>query len=461
MKKYNVALIISVALLCSCNLYKQYEQTEVTASGLVRDTANADNNLALNDVDSTTLGNLPWKELFTDSNLQVLIECGLSNNIDLKVALSRIEQTEAALSAAKWAYSPTLNFVPSGTLASFDGNKSKLYELPLTASWQVPIFGGLLNAKRKAKVDLEQSQYQLQAVKTQLIAVIATQYYTLLLLDKQEEISKTTIKNWEQSIETLRDMKKIGLANEASISQFEATYYSMKTSLIDLQQSIREVENALSILLAQPPHAILRSKWHNMELPEQISNGIPLHFISNRPDVNIAEKSLAAAYYNTNIAKSSFYPNLTLSGILGWTNNMGGIEMNPAKLLASATGALMVPIFNQGRNRANLKIAKTQQEIASLSFNQTVLNVGNEVCNALFKIHSAKQKQTQRTLQVTALESAVQHTNELFRLGTSTYLEVLTAQQNLLSAQLSEANDDFESIQAVISLYQALGGGQQ
>lgn len=444
--------------MSSCSLYKTYERPEVETNKLYRDTSSIAD---LSSTDSTNLGNIPWRELFTDTQLQVLIEKGLAANVDLQTALLRIKEAEASLSTARLAYAPDLSFSSTGTLADYNGGTSKTYEAPLSTSWQIPLFGGLRNTKKGAASTLAQSQAYKHAVQTQLIATIATSYYNLLMLDKQLEITNETILSWGKSTEAMRELKKVGMTNEASITQSEANYYALKTTYTDLQRSIRETENALSITLGQTPQAIERGELRNIELPEKISTGVPLQLLSNRPDIKQYEMALASTFYATNVARSAFYPNITISATAGWTNTDGYNLVNPGKVLSTAIASLTAPIFSKGKNKANLKIAKAQQEEAQLNFKQSLLNAGSEVSDALFQYTTSKQKQEDRSMQVEALEKSVLYTSELFTLASSTYLEVLTAQQDLLSAQLSETTDWFEQEQAVINLYQALGGGRE
>jgi multidrug efflux system outer membrane protein len=323
-------LIIASALLLlgSCNLYKKFEApqfNENEQSGLLRDTAITD---------TSCMASLKWQEMFTDPHLQSLIEHGLKQNYNLKASLLRIEQTQALLSSSKAAFWPSLNFAPDGTIASFNGNTSKIYDIPLVADWQIPLFGGVLNNKRAAKTNVEMAKASRQAVQAQLVASIANGYYTLLMLDKEVEVTQSTVKLWNESISTLRDLKTIGRANEASVAQSEANCLNIQISVNDLQQQIKTVENSLSVLIGDTPHAIERGSFADSKLPTQVQVGVPLQILANRPDVALAQQSLASAYYATNVARSAFYPNITLSGTLGWTNHAGDYIVNPGKLIS-------------------------------------------------------------------------------------------------------------------------------
>ena len=460
MKLNNIALMgIAVAaavMLSGCGIYKKYETpvdtpvTKAYAEALQQP------------VDSTAFGNLGWRTVFTDPKLATLIEQALENNTDLRTAHLRVQEAEAALMTSRLAYLPALNLTPQGTISSFDGSKAaKSYQLAASASWEIDIFGRLTNAKRSAQAALEQTKSYKQAVRTQLIATIANSYYTLLLLDKQLVISERTASLWKENVQAMQALKKAGLANEAAVSQSEANSLSVEASLLTLRQQINEMENSLSNLLGEVPQRVERGNLDRQEFPETLSTGVPLALLGNRPDVRQAEYSLAQAFYTTNGARSAFYPNINLSGVAGWTNSGGGIIANPGGLLLQAIGSLTQPLFNKGANIAQLKIAKAQQEEASLAFQQSILNAGSEVNNALTQWQTARGRITLADRQIVSLQKAVKSTQLLMDHGNITYLEVLTAQQSLLQAELSQAADRFDEIQGVINLYHALGGGQE
>ena len=351
---------------------------------------------------------------------------------------------------------------PQGGVSSFDNSKgSWTYSGIASASWEVDIFGKLTNAKRRSKALYLQSLEYEQAVNTSLIANVANLYYTLLILDEQYRISEETAASWRESVRTMRAMMAAGMTNEASVSQSEANCRQVEASLLDLRQQVKEVENSLSILLGDVPGTIERGRLAGQEFPQELAVGVPLQLLSRRPDVKSAELSLASAFYSTNAARSAFYPSITLSGTAGWTNSAGSMIVNPGKLLFSAIGSLTQPLFNKGLNVAQLKIAKAQQEEARLAFQQALLNAGSEVNNALTQVQVARGKTELRARQITSLETTVCSTRLLMQYGTSTYLEVLTAQQGLLSAQLTQVADRFDEIQGIINLYQALGGGRE
>ena len=451
--------IILTVIMNSCHIYKPYNRPEVNTSGMYRDTISVNDTLAS---DTANMGNLPWQKVFTDPYLQTLISQGLEQNSDLKTAALRVTEAEAGLLSARLSYVPSLNLAPQGTFSRIQDMLPHQwsYNLPVTASWEIDLFGRLLNTKRGAKAALLQSEAYKQAVQTQVIATIANTYYTLLMLDKQLAITEETAANWKKNVETMKYLKEAGRVNEAAVVQSEANSHMIEASIPDIRRQIRETENSLSVILGVAPQTIKRGKLEDQTFPEQLNAGIPVQMLANRPDVKSAEMSLASAYYNTNVARSAFYPQISISGTLGWTNLAGGQIVDPFTMIANAVGSLTQPLFNKGTNIARLKVAKAQQEEALIAFQQSILNAGQEVSNALTLYQTAEEKSIERKKQINSLEKSVEYTQELLTLGTSTYLEVLTAQQSLLSAQLSETSDSFQKIQSVINLYHALGGGR-
>ena len=461
MKGKIITLMCATALLSSCHIYKAYDRPEdISAEGLYRDTALVNGTL---ESDTANFGNVPWREVFTDPQLQAYIEQALTNNADLRSAMLNVESAQAALMSSRLTYLPQLALSPQGTLTNWNKGEmtSKTYNIPVSASWQIDLFGQILNPKRAAQVSLKQAQFTQQAVQTQLIASTANIYYTLLMLDRQLEITENTADVLKKYVETMEAMYDYGNVNSAAIEQSRSAYAQVVASLSDLRQSLTETENAFCLILNEPAHAIERGVLENQVLPTDFSAGVPIQLLSNRPDVKAAEMSLAACYYNTNSARAAFYPQITLSGSAGWTNSSGAGIVNPGKLLASLIGSLTQPLFYRGANIARLKQAKAQEEQAKIAFQTALLSAGNEVSNALSLYQNTQEKVNSRTMQVNSARKAAEDTKELFNLGTSTYLEVLTAEQSYLSAQLSEVTDTFDQMQAVINLYQALGGGRE
>ena len=402
---------------------------------------------------------MSWRELITDRKLQSLIETGIKQNTDLNVARLRVEAAEAALITAKLSYLPSLGINAEGGSSQYDGTTAKTYNVGASASWELDIFGRLTAAKRGAVAALQGSRDYQQAVQTQLVATIADSYYTLSMLDTQMAINNRTLENWRATVRTLEALKKVGKANEAGVLQAKANVMQLESSQLAIRKSISETENALSAILAMPSHSIERNNLTEASFPDTISIGVPLQLLSNRPDVRQAEMELAQAFYATNVARAAFYPNITLSGTLGWTNNGGGVITNPGQWLLNVIGSLTQPLFNRGVNIANLNIAKSRQEEAKLLFRQALLNAGKEVNDALTVWQTAKSQIEIGERRVSVLNDAVQKTELLMCHSGATYLEVLTAQQSLLEAETLQSQAYFERIQSIIKLYHALGGG--
>lgn len=460
MKSFNIIIMVSAAaLLSGCGIYGKYERPEVDAAGIVRDVTSKTDTLAV--TDTTSFGNLPWKSVFTDPALQSLIEKGLENNTDLLNAALNVKMVEAQLMAAKLAFVPSFTFSPQGTISSWDGNKAtKTYSLPVNASWSIDLFGNLLNQKRSAQMALLATKdYQL-VVKTNLIANVANAYYTLLMLDKQLEIVNNMVGLTKETWDMMKLQKDFKGGKETSVQSAEANYYSVLAQAADLKRQIRETENSLSLLLGQRAQYIERGKIDDQNLPVEFSTGVSLQMLNNRPDVHYAEMTLAQCFYNTQAARSKFYPNITISGSGAFTNSAGAGIVNPGKWLLSAVGSLVQPIFQNGQLVAGLKVAKAEQEQAYNTWQNAVLSAGSEVSNALVLYNSSDEKSKLEAKQVESLRKNVEYTKDLFQSAGSTYLEVITAQQSLLNAELAKVQDDFYKMQAVVNLYYALGGGR-
>ena len=438
-------------MLIGCSTYSRYHRAEIPTENLYRTLPAG--------IDTVTIASMSWREMFTDRKLQSLIETGIKQNTDLNVARLRVEAAEAALITAKLSYLPSLGINAEGGSSQYDGTTAKTYNVGASASWELDIFGRLTAAKRGAVAALQGSRDYQQAVQTQLVATIADSYYTLSMLDTQMAINNRTLENWRATVRTLEALKKVGKANEAGVLQAKANVMQLESSQLAIRKSISETENALSAILAMPSHSIERNNLTEASFPDTISIGVPLQLLSNRPDVRQAEMELAQAFYATNVARAAFYPNITLSGTLGWTNNGGGVITNPGQWLLNVIGSLTQPLFNRGVNIANLNIAKSRQEEAKLLFRQALLNAGKEVNDALTVWQTAKSQIEIGERRVSVLNDAVQKTELLMCHSGATYLEVLTAQQSLLEAETLQSQAYFERIQSIIKLYHALGGG--
>lgn len=441
-------LLAGLMLLSSCSLYQKYEANNTVPADIMGDAVQPD--------DTLSLGAIEWHQLFTDPLLQQLIERALQNNTDVRQAQLTVEQAQNDLKSAQLGWFPVISFEPSGSLTRFNSATTRSYAIPLTASWQAGIFGQVTTKKRLAKAKRQQLDDYRQAVQTALAANVAGTYYHLVMLDRELQILKETQTVWEESLEAMCVLFEAGLYMSPAVYQMEASLASVKSGIVEVQETILTTEAALCLLLSEPPHAITRTEYGKFALPEQLHVGLPIRLLSARPDVRQAERDMEIAFYERQQAKQAFYPDLTLSGTLGWSNGEGAV--NPSQFLANAVAALTQRIFTQGKLRAQYKNAKIEQEKARLQFVQTLLNAGNEVYQQLRICHKTEQKAAYLTSIVNSLHEAYLGTSELMKNGTNTYVEVLKAQEDLLTAQITEVQNHFEGIQALINLYTALGG---
>lgn len=461
MKRYNFLIIgLAAVTLTGCkSLYGKYERPAVNTSGLIRDAVNDNDTLAV--TDTTSFANIPWRSVFTDPQLQTLIEKTLANNPDLLNAALNIDMAEAQLKVAKLAFLPGFTFTPQGTISTWDGQKAnKTYSLPVNASWDANLFGSLTAAKRSTQVSMLQMKDYQVAVQTKLIANVANMYYTLLMLDKQlqivtdmEKLTKDTWGIMKVQLQTVRGVRS------TAVQSAESNYLSVQTQKEDIKRQIRETENSLSLVMGEQAHAISRSTLDAQSLPTTFSTGVGVQLLSNRADVHANEMALANCFYNIEVARSRFYPSLTISASGAYTNSGGMGINNPGKILLSAVGSLTQPIFMKGQLRAGLRVAEDQYKQALNTWQSSVLSAGSEVSNALVLYNASDAKSKLEQKRIAVLKKNVEDTRNLMASAGSTYLEVITAQSNLLNAQLNQVQDDFSKMQAVVNLYYALGGG--
>ena len=455
-KSFN--FLIAVSLLSGCGLYNRYERPEVDTKGLVRDTVSITDTLAV--ADTTTFGNLPWRSVFTDPQLQALIQQGLDNNPDLLNAALNVHMVNEGLKVAKLAFLPSVALSPQGTLQSFDGAAAtKAYTLPVSASWNVDLFGNLLSVKRSAQMQLIATKDYQTVVKCNIISSIANLYYTLLMLDRQLEIvidmEQLTKETWEKM--KFMHENRVGYRSTA-VQSAEAAYYQVQTQRIDILRQTREIENSISLLIGQPGQTIPRSTFADQSLPSEFSTGVGIQMLANRADVHANEMALAQCFYDIETARSRFYPSITISGTAAFTNNNGLV--NPGKWLLQAVGSLVQPIFQHGQIVAGLKVAKDKYEQAFNTWQNSVYKAGNEVSNALSSYNGYADMVVLDAKRVAVLKQNVADTRKLMESSSNTtYLEVISAQSNLLNAEINEVSDQFKKMQSVVNLYQALGGG--
>ena len=448
-------------LLSSCGVYTKYERPEVNTKGIIRDVVSDVDTLKAT-ADTTTFANLPWRQVFTDPQLQALIQQGLDKNPDLLNAALNVQIVESQLKMSKLAFLPQVTFSPQGVLSSWDfGKASQTYSMPLNASWTVDLFGNLLNQKRSSQMALLAIKDYQVVVKTKIVSGIANMYYTLLMLDRQLEILNDMSGLTKDTWDMMKLQMQLGRYRSTSVQSAEASHYSVLTQIEDMKRQIREVENSLSLLIGQPAQTIKRGKLADQVLPSQFATGVGIQLLKNRADVHAAEMNLASSFYDVNTARSRFYPSLTISGTGSYTNSGGGMIVNPGKILASAVASLVQPIFMNGKLTEGLKISKAQYEQDYNTWQNAVLTAGSEVSNALVQYNAYQKKSELDAHRVEVLKKNVEDTRALVSSSTSTYLEVIQAQNSLLNAEISKVTDDFNKMQAVVSLYQALGGGSK
>ena len=460
MKK--VLCIALCAMMCSCGVYKKYQsQTEAP-----KDLYGTGDSIA-QAMNESSIASISWREFFVDPILQQLIDSALARNTDMASARLAVEQAQASLTAAKWAFVPSLSLNPQGnistTMFGAAGKGTGLgysYSVPLQLDWNIGISGSLIVNKRKTQAILEQAKASREATQANLISTVAQEYFQLLMLDKQLEILVKTDSLWDVSLETEKALWENGQAYSTAVNQMESSNLSVKTQIIDTRRSILSTENEICKLLHMTPQAIQRNKWGDYTLPDRFSTGVPAVLLENRPDIKAADQALAEAFYNTAAARAQFYPSFSLAGLLGWTNNAGVIA-NPGALLMQLAASLTQPIFAAGKLTAQLKIAKYNQEDKLNQYVQTVLEAGNQVNEALADCQTARDKDALYKRQVEVLQDAYDGTHELMNNGKASYLEVLTAQESLLSAQLNEASNLYNGAISLIGLYIALGGAVQ
>lgn len=466
MKIKNIIIVAAVGtMLTGCGLYNKYEKTVEEPAGVFGNSQDI-----VSASSESTIADMSWREFFTDPMLQNLIEQALANNTDLNTARINIEKSQISLKTKKLAYLPSVSFSPQGSLSSFDGAKAtKSYTIPLDVSWDVDLFGSITNKKRAAQAALLQAQMTEEATRSNLISTIAQEYFLLQLLDREMEILIKTDSLWKASLDTQEALYENGQAYLTAVNQQESSWLDVKLQIVAMRRSIRATENEICSLLCITPQHIERSHWgaeaqyhsatEGQRLFEEryLKIGVPAQMLERRPDIRLANYYMEEAFYNTQAARAAFFPSITLSGEVGWTNN-GGI-VNPSKLLWQLVGSLTQPIFARGQIKGNYKIAQLTEENLKKKYVQAVIDAGNDVNEAIADCMTAREKHSYYNRQVEVLHEAYYGTHELMDNGKATYIEVLKAQESLLSAQLNEAENLYNGAQGVIALYIALGGG--
>lgn len=450
------ATSMAMVMMTGCHIYKKFEMPQDSA--LQKEYSEA----RKMEADTASFGNLRWQEVFTDPVLADLITRALENNTDLANAKLNVDIAHANMRGARLSYLPSLSLTPTGGASSVSNDKLTgwNYTIPLTASWEVDVFGKILNNKRRSEASYRQSQDYAQAVRSQIIGGVANCYYAIAVLESQLKLNRETAEIWRENVEAMKNYKLAGRTNEAAVVQSQANYLSVLASITDLEVSLDEANNTMSLLLNELPRKWEISPEARLNAPEIFRDGVPMRELAARPDVRAAEEGLAMAYYATNQARAAFYPGLTITANYGFTNMFGSLIKNPGDWIASLAGSLVAPIFARGQNIANLEASKARQKQALNSFQYTLLSASAEISDALTAYDKNNEKAVYLAEQVDNLEKSVYYTKELFASAGATYLEILTSQSSLLSAQMSQLNCELKKAQSVIQLYQALGGGR-
>ncbi|MBC5841944.1 efflux transporter outer membrane subunit [Flavobacterium sp. F-380] len=463
-KIYKIVLLTATATLVqSCFVAKEYERPELKTANLYRN--------AVVTTDTASLAAISWDKVFTDPLLQKYISKGLENNLDIRIAMQNLVAAEATMKQGKAGYFPTLTATTDWTHQTISKNSQSgtflrnlnvdQYQLSGNLSWEADIWGKIRSNKRAANAAFLQTTAANQAIKTELIASIATLYYQLLSVDAQIKIAEKTLINRDKSVETIVALKKAGNVTEVGVKQTEAQKYATELIIADLKNSTIILENTLSTLLNDPTVVIQRATFESQNLQPAITLGVPASLLRNRPDVIAAEYNLITNFEMTNVAKSGFYPSLRVTASGGFQSIDLKEWFSANSLFASVITGLTQPIFNQRQVKTKYEVAKANQEKAYLQFEQSLLVAGKEVSDALAQYNNETYKITIREKQVDALGKASQFSDELLNYGLANYLEVLTAKDAALNAELSLADNKFQQYKAVVQLYKALGGGWQ
>lgn len=459
-----ILLAVTSTGLQSCFVAKKYQQPEIEIQDQYR-------NININD--SATLANMPWEELFTDPQLNILIKEVLTSNLDLQMAVERVNAAEAYYKQGKMGYLPSLNISANGgnyelsdhsqagVAAGGKGPNYENYQLNGTLSWEADIWGKIRSNKRASQAAYLQSDASKRAVESSLVANMASAYYQLLALDSQVEVAKRTIATRKESLETMKSLKEAGQVTEAAVKQTEAQLYSTEILLLDLQQNVNLLENTISVLLGRNPNTIERGSLENQNINIELNTGFPIQLLRNRPDVMLAEFGLMNAFELTNVAKSNFYPTISLNATAGLESMKFDDWFDSGAIFSNVVGNLTQPLFNKRRVRTQYEVAKAQQAEAKHNFKKAMLNAGKEVSDALYTYESEKHKYEIRKRELNALKEAVNYSEELLNNGyqNTTYLEVLTARGNALSSEINMIDSKFRQLNSIVELYKALGGG--
>lgn len=459
-----ISLVLTAFSLQSCFVAKKYQQPEIEIVDQYRNVSTSD---------SATLANMPWEELFTDSNLQALIHKALDKNLDYLMAVERVNAAQAYYKQGKMGYMPSLSVSANGGNYELSDNSStgisaggngpnyENYQLTGTISWEADIWGKIRSNKRASQAGYLQSEASRRAVESGLVANLTSAYYQLIALDAQVSVAEKTVTTRKESLETMKSLKEAGQVTEAAVKQTEAQLYSTQILLLNLEENVKLLENTISLILGQNAGTIVRSKLDEQNIQVALQTGFPAQLLRNRPDVMVAEYGLMNAFELTNVARSNFYPSLSISASAGLESINFDDWFSTSSLFSNVIGNLAQPLFNKRSIRTKYEVAKAQQAEARYNFQKAILQAGKEVSDALYSYESEQNKYKIQKMELEALTKAVEYSEELLNNGyqNTTYLEVLTARSNALSSEINTIDTKFQQLNALVDLYLSLGGG--
>lgn len=459
-----ISLVLTAFSLQSCFVAKEYQQPEIEIQDQYRNIETSD---------SATLASMPWESLFTDSQLKNLVTEALDSNLDLLMAVERVNAAEAYFKQGKMGYLPSLSMGAntskyewsdnsiSGIYSGGNGSGYENYQLTGTISWEADIWGKIRSNKRASQAGYLQSEAARRAVESSLVGNLASAYFQLLALDAQVDVAKQTVTNRMEGLETMKSLKEAGQVTEAAVKQTEAQLYSTQILLLNLEENVKLLENTLSLLLGQNAGDIVRGKLADQNVLIELQTGFPAQLLRNRPDVMVAEYGLMNAFELTNVARSNFYPSLSISASTGLESINFDDWFSTSSLFSNVIGNLTQPLFNKRSIRTKFEVAKAQQAEARYNFQKSILNAGKEVSDALYSYQSEGRKYEIQKLELEALTKAVEYSEELLNNGyqNTTYIEVLTARSNALTSEINTIDTKFQQLNSVVELYKALGGG--
>ncbi|MCO6494523.1 MAG: efflux transporter outer membrane subunit [Bacteroidetes bacterium] len=462
-KIHRFGLFLMTVVLSSCMVIKKYETPEVKTDNLFRTDYIHDN--SFDGMDTSSIAEVSWKNFFSDELLKGYIQTALDNNLDIRIAVQNIEAAEAYVKQSNAGFYPSVGanleygFSKTSGSSRFGALSFNQFQMGASLNWEADIWGRIKSQKRAYNASYLMSLEAHKAVKTHLVAAIATSYYQLMALSAQIEIARKSVLTRDSSLTTTKALKEAGQLTEVAVQQSESQLYDAKIILLTLQNQEKFLENAFCLLLNEPPHTIKRNKFKEQQFIPKLSIGVPAKLLANRPDVRQAEFAFMQAFEMTNIARTNFYPAFTITATGGLQSMELAKWFDPSSAFANIAAGFLQPVFNRRQIKTAYEIAKTVQEKAYFGYQLAILNAGIDVSNALINYQTQTEAIELQQKKFEANRNAVIISNQLLQNGLATYLEVLTAQQNELTAELSVVNAQLGQLTAIVSLYESLGGG--